>query len=71
VRASFRKHDDDLTLGYNVALATTATRSRAVVVATGATPDNEAPILLAQQQKVRNLLLWLSRIARGQAHRPA
>jgi len=50
IDASFRKHDDDLTLGYNVALATTATRIRAVVVASGATPDNEAPILLAQQQ---------------------
>ena len=37
--------------GYNVALATTATRIRAVVVATGATPDNEAPLLLAQQQQ--------------------
>jgi hypothetical protein len=48
--ATFRKHDDDLTLGYNVAIATTATRIRAVVVSTGATPDNEAPILLAQQQ---------------------
>jgi hypothetical protein len=48
--ATFRKHDDDLTLGYNVAIATTATRIRAVVVSTGATPDNEAPLLLAQQQ---------------------
>jgi hypothetical protein len=48
--ATFRKHDDDLTLGYNVAIATTATRIRAVVVATGATPDSEAPILLARQQ---------------------
>jgi hypothetical protein len=47
--ASFRKHDD-LTLGYNVAIATSATRIRAVVVMTGATPDNEAPVLLAQQQ---------------------
>lgn len=50
LEATFRKHDTDLTLGYNVALATTATRIRAVVAATGATPDNEAPVLLAQQQ---------------------
>ena len=50
LEATFRKHDDDLTLGYNVAIATTATRIRAVVVATGATPDSEAPLLLAQQQ---------------------
>jgi len=54
LEATFRKHDDDLTLGYNVALATTATRIRGVVVATGATPDNEAPILLAQQQLTAN-----------------
>ena len=51
IQATFRKHDDDLTLGYNVAIATTTTRIRAVVVATGATPDNEAPLLLAAQQK--------------------
>jgi hypothetical protein len=50
IEATFRKHDDDLTLGYNVALATTATRIRAVVAVTGATPDSEAPVLLAQQQ---------------------
>lgn len=50
LEATFRKHDDDLTLGYNVAIATTTTRIRAVVAVTGATPDNEAPILLAAQQ---------------------
>lgn len=50
LQATFRHHDDDLILGYNVAVATTATRIRAVVAATGATPDNEAPILLARQQ---------------------
>jgi hypothetical protein len=50
LEATFRKHDDDLTLGYNVALATTTTRIRAVVVATGATPDSETPVLLARQQ---------------------
>jgi hypothetical protein len=47
--ATFRKHDDDLTLGYNVALATSASRIRGVVVATGATPDAEAPLLLLRQ----------------------
>jgi hypothetical protein len=57
IEASFRKHDDDLTLGYNVALATTATRIRAVVAATGATPDSEAPMLLAQQQVAAQQLL--------------
>jgi hypothetical protein len=50
IEATFRKHDHDLTLGYNVAIATTSSRIRAVVVATGATPDNETPILLAAQQ---------------------
>jgi hypothetical protein len=50
LEATFRQHDDDLTLGYNVALATTATRIRAVVAVTGATPDSEAPIVLARQQ---------------------
>lgn len=52
--ATFRKHDDDLTLGYNVAIATTATRIRAVVVVTGATPDSETPVLLARQQVAAN-----------------
>ena len=50
LEATFRKHDDDLTLGYNVAIATTATRIRAVVVASGAVPDSEAPELLTRQQ---------------------
>jgi hypothetical protein len=57
LEATFRKHDDDLTLGYNVALSTTSTRIRAVVVATGATPDSETPALLAQQQKRAGLPL--------------
>ena len=39
--ATFRHHDDDLTLGYNVGIATTGTRIRAAVVATGATSDSE------------------------------
>jgi DDE family transposase/transposase-like protein DUF772 len=50
LEATFRKHDDDLSLGYNVALATTATRIRAVVALTGATPDSAAPKVLAEQQ---------------------
>jgi hypothetical protein len=49
--ATFRHHDDDLTLGYNVAIATTATRIRAVVALTGATPDSQAPSALLQQQQ--------------------
>jgi len=48
--ATFRHHDDELTLGYNVAIATTGTRIRAVVVLTGATPDSEAPEALLRQQ---------------------
>lgn len=48
--ATFRNHDDDLTLGYNVALATTGTRISAVVVLTGATSDSEAPEALLGQQ---------------------
>lgn len=48
--ATFRHHDDDLTLGYNVALATTGTRITAVVVLTGATSDSEAPEALLRQQ---------------------
>ena len=48
--ATFRQHDDDLTLGYNVAIATTGTRIVAAVVRTGATPDSEAPATLLRQQ---------------------
>ena len=55
--ATFRKHDDDLTLGYNAAIATTATRVRAAVVVTGATPDSETPALLLAQQQAANLPL--------------
>lgn len=57
IEASFRQHDDDLTLGYNVALATTATRICAVVVATSATPDSEATILLTCQHQAASLPL--------------
>jgi hypothetical protein len=48
--ATFRQHDHDLTLGYNVAIATTGTRITAAVVRTGATPDNAAPADLLRQQ---------------------
>jgi DDE family transposase len=57
LEATFRKHDDDLTLGYNVALATTSTRIRAVLVTTGATPDSETPPLLLGQQQAAGLPL--------------
>lgn len=55
--ASFRYHDTDLCLGYNAAIATTATRIRAVVVVTGATPDSETPALLLAQQQAAGLPL--------------
>lgn len=48
--ATFRQHDDDLTLGYNVAIATTGTRLSAALVRTGATPDGTFPELLLRQQ---------------------
>jgi transposase len=48
--ATFRQHDDDLTLGYNVAIATTGTRITAAVVQSGAVPDSEAPEALLRQQ---------------------
>jgi hypothetical protein len=50
LEATFRKHDDDLILGWNAAIATTMTRIRAVTAVTGATPDSETPALLLQQQ---------------------
>ena len=55
--ATFRKHDDDLTLGYNAAIATTTTRIRACVVVTGAKPDSETPALLLEQQQAASLPL--------------
>ncbi len=52
VEATFRLHEPHpAVLGYNAALATTATRIRAAVVVTGATPDSEAPALLLRQQQ--------------------
>jgi hypothetical protein len=55
--ATFRKHDDDCTLGYNAAIATTTTRIRACVVVTGATPDSVTPSLLLSQQQAASLPL--------------
>ncbi|MFQ3662441.1 hypothetical protein [Roseiflexus sp.] len=49
--ATFRHHDDDLTLGDNVAIATTGTRISAAVVLTGAVPDSAAPEALLRQQQ--------------------
>src|SRR3712207_7750211 len=58
VAATFRKHDtDDVVFGYNAAIATTATRIRAVVVPTGSTPDSEAPVALLAQQREAGLPL--------------
>jgi hypothetical protein len=55
--ATFRKHDDDCTLGYNAAIATTSTRIRACVVTTGAAPDSLTPKLLLEQQLKASLPL--------------
>ena len=58
VEATFRKHDqDDVVFGYNAAIATTPTRIRAGVVATGSTSDSEAPIALLTQQRDAGLAL--------------
>jgi hypothetical protein len=52
--ATFRQHGEDLCLGQNVGVAATATRIRAVLAMTGATPDSAAPeALLRQQQDAR------------------
>ena len=57
VAATFRKHDDDVVFGYNAAIATTPTRIRAAVVATGSTPDSETPVALLEQQRDAGLPL--------------
>lgn len=50
--ATFRKHDDQpAVLGSNAVISTSATRIRAAVALTGATPDSEAPIVALQQQQ--------------------
>jgi hypothetical protein len=49
--ATFRTHgDDDVVLGWNAVVSTTATRIRAVVALTGATSDSDAPLAALQQQ---------------------
>jgi hypothetical protein len=51
LEATFRKHEPDpAVLGSNAMLATTATRIRAGVIATGSTPDQDAPVAVLQQQ---------------------
>lgn len=55
--ATFRHHDNDLTLGYNVAIATTGTRLTAAVVLTGAVPDSEGPEALLRQQLAAGRIL--------------
>ncbi|MDQ5852446.1 MAG: transposase [Chloroflexota bacterium] len=58
VAATFRKHDaDDVVFGYNAAIATTATRIRAAVVATGSAPDSGAPVAVLEQQRAAALPL--------------
>lgn len=49
--ATFRKHEPDpAVLGSNAMVATTATRIRAAVIATGSTPDQDAPVTVLRQQ---------------------
>ena len=51
LEATFRKHEPDpAVLGSNAMIATTATRIRAAVVATGSTPDQDAPVAVLRQQ---------------------
>jgi hypothetical protein len=52
LEATFRKHEPDpAVLGSNAMVATTSTRIRAAVIATGSTPDQEAPKAVLSQQK--------------------
>jgi hypothetical protein len=51
LEATFRKHEPDpAVLGSNAIIATTATRIRAGVIATGSTPDQDAPVAVLRQQ---------------------
>ncbi len=55
LEATFRKHEPDpAVLGSNALVATTATRLRAAVIATGSTPDQEAPVAVLRQQLAAN-----------------
>ena len=49
--ATFRKHEPDpAVLGRTAMVATTPTRGRAAVSATGSTPDQDAPLAVLRQQ---------------------
>jgi hypothetical protein len=51
LEATFRKHEPDpAVLGSNAMVATTSTRIRAAVIATGSTPDQDAPGAVLRQQ---------------------
>ena len=51
LEATFRKHEPDpAVLGSNAVVATTPTRVRAAVIATGSTPDQDAPVAVLRQQ---------------------
>jgi hypothetical protein len=55
LEATFRKHEPDpAVLGSNAMVATTPTRVRAAVVATGSTPDQDAPVAVLRQQLAAN-----------------
>jgi len=52
LEATFRKHEPDpAVLGSNAVVATTPTRVRAAVIATGSTPDQDAPVAVLRQQR--------------------
>jgi hypothetical protein len=56
--ATFRKHDGSpAVLGTNAVISCTATRIRACVALTGATPDSEAPLAAVAQQRDAGLAL--------------
>ena len=55
LEATFRKHEPDpAVLGSNAIIATTATRIRAGVIATGSSPDQDAPVAVLRQQLAAN-----------------
>ena len=55
LEATFRKHEPDpAVLGSNAMVATTSTRVRAAVIATGSTPDQDAPVAVLRQQRAAN-----------------
>ena len=55
LEATFRKHEPHpAVLGSNAMVATTSTRVRAAVIATGSTPDQDAPVAVLRQQRAAN-----------------